>query len=275
VIFIAVWYTVASNLWSTSEELWEGSFGLLASLIVTLIGLAMLKTSRMQDKWRKKLTIAVGNGDKDSEDGVQQVVNRRFGKRYAFFFLPFISVLREGLEAMVFLGGIPIGEAPSSIPLAAIAGIICGLIVGYLIYRGGNVLRLHWFFVGSTCFLLLIAAGLFSRSISNFEKHSWNVYTGALGAGEEEESESSFDVRSNVWNLGCCDPNSNAGWSIFKALFGWSNVASVGTVTSYCLYWVAVMGALVYMRMKDLREAKKDREEKGEKELEKTEDAFN
>ena len=48
--------------------------------------------------------------------------------------LPLITVLREGMEAVVFVGGISLGQPATSIPLAAIVGIICGLVVGYLIY---------------------------------------------------------------------------------------------------------------------------------------------
>lgn len=45
-----------------------------------------------------------------------------------------ITVLREGIEAVVFVGGVSLGQPGTSIPLAAIVGIICGLFVGYLIY---------------------------------------------------------------------------------------------------------------------------------------------
>jgi len=49
-------------------------------------------------------------------------------------FLPLITVLREGMEAVVFVGGVSLGQPGTAIPLAAIIGIICGLIVGYIIY---------------------------------------------------------------------------------------------------------------------------------------------
>ena len=37
-----------------------------------------------------------------------------------------------------------------------------------------------------------------------------------------------FDVRGNVWHLECCNPENkdDQGWSIFSALFGWTNSAS-------------------------------------------------
>jgi high-affinity iron transporter len=39
-----------------------------------------------------------------------------------------------GMEAVVFVGGVSLGQKATSIPLAAIVGIVCGLVVGYLIY---------------------------------------------------------------------------------------------------------------------------------------------
>lgn len=57
----------------------------------------------------------------------------RAGK-WALLILPLITILREGIEAVVFVGGVSLGEPATSIPLAAIVGIICGLIIGYIIY---------------------------------------------------------------------------------------------------------------------------------------------
>ena len=40
----------------------------------------------------------------------------------------------QGMEAVIFVGGVSLGQPAASIPIAAIVGLICGLIVGYLIY---------------------------------------------------------------------------------------------------------------------------------------------
>lgn len=49
--FIAVWFTQAANLWSKTEELWEGIFSLIASLIILAMGLTMLKLDRARATW--------------------------------------------------------------------------------------------------------------------------------------------------------------------------------------------------------------------------------
>lgn len=98
--FIAVWYTVAANLWKDSENLWEGIFCVIASVLITAMGLAMLRTERMQEKWKAKLSKSF------SEEKSTTNRFKMFTQRYAFFMLPFVTILREGLEAIVFLGGV-------------------------------------------------------------------------------------------------------------------------------------------------------------------------
>jgi high-affinity iron transporter len=39
------------------------------------------------------------------------------------------------MEAVVFVGGVSLGQPAASIPIAAIVGIICGLVVGFVIYE--------------------------------------------------------------------------------------------------------------------------------------------
>jgi FTR1 family protein len=98
--FIAVWYTVASNLWKDSENLWEGVFCVIASVLITAMGLAMLRTERMQEKWKAKLSKSF------SKEKTTSNRFKMFSQKYAFFMLPFVTILREGLEAIVFLGGV-------------------------------------------------------------------------------------------------------------------------------------------------------------------------
>lgn len=41
-----------------------------------------------------------------------------------------VTVLREGLESVVFMGGVALATPLTSIPLAAIAGVLCGFLIG-------------------------------------------------------------------------------------------------------------------------------------------------
>ncbi|KAK7036554.1 high-affinity iron permease [Paramarasmius palmivorus] len=246
--FIAVWFTRASNLWAKSEEIWEGVFELIASLMIFVMGVSMLKMERARAKWRIKLQNAFDSkvsGDREGKTG-----------KWALFILPFITVLREGLEAVIFVGGVALGQPATSIPIATIVGIVAGFICGYLIYQFASRATLTIFLIAMTNLLLLIGAGLFSRAVGAFEKHAFNQLLGAEVDDAGGDGPGSYDVRGNVWHLDCCNPDNNLdseGWSVFNAIFGWTNNATLGTVLSYVFYWIAVMITLVYFKFKEGR----------------------
>ena len=101
----------------------------------------------------------------------------------------------------------------------------------------------------STCFLYLVAAGLFSKAVGYFETNAWNKIVGG-DASEVGSGPGSYDIRKSVWHVNCCNPeiNGGGGWGIFNSVFGWTNSATYGTVISYNLYWVFVMLAFYAMR---------------------------
>lgn len=229
----------ATNLWAASEGIWVGCFSFLAVFMITVIGISMLRANQMQEKWKAKLTKAM------DDENVQGLGNT--SRKYALFILPLVTVLREGVEALVFIGGVTFAEEPRAIPLAVGAGLGLGWFVGFLIYRGGNKMRLHPFFVGSTCLLLMVAAGLVAKGIAAFEAEAWMRATGA-----QSDDDATYDPRINVWALKCCDPKKpDAGWwGVANALVGWSNVASYISVSGYMLYWGLVSAWLVRLKTK-------------------------
>lgn len=70
---------------------------------------------KLREKFRVKLASIIYSKDNNllgnkTQKGV------KFSEKYSFFILPFITTLREGLEAVVFIGGIGIDQPLSSIP---------------------------------------------------------------------------------------------------------------------------------------------------------------
>ena len=131
-----------------------------------------------------------------------------------------------------------------------------------------------------TNLLLLIGAGLFSKSIGSFQTHSFNSLVGSNADDTAGNGPGTYRVQGNVWHLDCCNPEiktDGQGWSIFNAIFGWTNNATcvfffflsvvvgfdffiefdflilVGTVLSYVFYWLAVIVVLVYTKYKEVR----------------------
>ncbi|GAA5824926.1 hypothetical protein JCM3770_002295 [Rhodotorula araucariae] len=267
--FIAVFFTTLSDLWAKSEEIWEGTFSLIASyasllsplcqalitpsshsLIIFVMGITMLRIDRSKLKWKAKLAGAFDNKvDTSKLTGKDKRQARR--SKWTLFLLPFITVLREGLEAVVFVGGVSLGQSARSIPLAAIVGILTGLVIGYLIYASGSRINLSIFLVISTNVLFLLGAGLFSKTVLFFQIYTYNKGVGG-DVAETGDGPGSFDPTTGlVWHLPYGNPENQLdtkGWSIFNSILGWTNKATIGTVLAYCFYWIACIVALVYMK---------------------------
>ncbi|KAI9690253.1 MAG: hypothetical protein M1822_009214 [Bathelium mastoideum] len=248
--FIGVFYTLGVDHFANTEDIWEGAFALLAAIIISAMGAALLRVSKLQDKWRVKLAKALEATH--IRKGSARGMLRQWTEKYAMFLLPFITTLREGLEAVVFIGGVGLGMPATSFPLAVATGLAAGIIVGYLIYKGQAVAPLQIFLIVSTCFLYLVAAGLFSRSVWYFETNAWNKVVGG-DASEVGSGPGSYDIRQSVWHVNCCNAelNGGGGWGIFNAILGWQNSATYGSVLSYNLYWIAVIIAFVVMRFNE------------------------
>ncbi|KAH7081022.1 plasma membrane iron permease-like protein [Paraphoma chrysanthemicola] len=249
---IGTFYTAGRNSFESAEYIWEGVFGILASLIITLMGAALLRVSKLQDKWRLKISKVL---EKQDSKAPLKGRMKQWGEKYAMFILPFITVLREGIEAVLFIAGVGLGLPATSFPLAVLTGLGAGALVGYAIYKGGNKTSLQIFLVVSTMFLYLVAAGLFSKGVWNLEMNSWAKLAGE-GAVEAGAGPGSYDIRKSVWHVNCCSPQDggDGGWGIFNSLFGWQNSATYGSVISYNLYWVAVIIGFVYLAWKESKE---------------------
>lgn len=97
------------------------------------MGAALLRISKMQKKWQAKLTKSFQS--KEAPGATLASKFKTWCEKYAMFLLPFITILREGLEAVIFIGGISLGVSASAIPIPTIAGILAGFFVGFLIYK--------------------------------------------------------------------------------------------------------------------------------------------
>ncbi|KAH9835996.1 plasma membrane iron permease [Teratosphaeria destructans] len=245
---IGAWYGFGKDHFAKTEDIWEGTFALIATLIITLVGAALLRVSKLQDKWRVKLAKALEKKDLTAHQSAGTRM-KMWSQKYSMFLLPFITVLREGLETVVFIGGVGLSLPATSFPLAVVCGIVGGVLVGYLIYKGGNTARLQIFLIISTCFLYLVAAGLFSKAVWYFENQQWSNITGG-DAAETGSGAGSYNIKKSVWHVNCCNPllNGGGGWGIFNAILGWQNSATYGTVISYNLYWLAIIVWFVSMR---------------------------
>jgi high-affinity iron transporter len=90
------------DLWAKTEQIWEGVFSAVASIIIMIMGIAFLKMDKSRVKWRLKLadafekshSKAMGVSD-DGENRVQREEGR--SGKWALFLLPFITLIRVRL----------------------------------------------------------------------------------------------------------------------------------------------------------------------------------
>lgn len=130
---IGAFYSLGTDTFASTEYIWEGILAIISSLIISIMGGALLRVSKMQDKWKVKLAKALKH--KANPGQLQQGRIKTWMEKYAMFVLPFITVLREGLEAVVYVGGVGLGLPATSFPLAVVCGLAAGILVGYIIYR--------------------------------------------------------------------------------------------------------------------------------------------
>ncbi|OMH82175.1 Plasma membrane iron permease [Zancudomyces culisetae] len=168
--------------------------------------------------------------------------------KYSFAYLSFFTVFREGVEAILLIGGVAISAPAKSFPLSIITGIIAGLAVGLCVYYFGNKMGISIFLVGSTIFLTLMSAGLFTNSIGYFQNYVYGrKYKLDADAGYVFDIPKSHDYK-NGQMLNCCNPNlpENGGWQLFQKLLGWTHAATIGSVVGYICYWLAIAAFYIY-----------------------------
>lgn len=103
----------------------------MAALIISVLGVALLRIGKMQEKWRLKVIKAIENPGKQGRKGLL----RRFAGKYALFLLSFITVSREGIEGVVFISGVSFSAPATAVPLPVVVGLIAGCIVGWILYK--------------------------------------------------------------------------------------------------------------------------------------------
>lgn len=262
-VFIALFYLIGENYWTRYERVWEGLFSVLSSFIISVMGMSLLRISQMQKKWQAKLSKEMAkqfesdNGSLDlSEDRIiddQLGLDRhkrssgikgyfkKYAEKYSLMVLPMVTLLREGLEAIFVITGVSASEPVSSLPISIVSAFALGSLIGIVLYKGGNKMRLQMFLIGSTCFLYLVSAGLMSRGVWFFELEDYVQKCHGQDMTEVGNGPGSYDVTNVIWHVNCCSGINDGGWMLLNALVGWTNTATYGSVLSYNLYWIFVI----------------------------------
>ena len=199
-----------------NEELFEGVVMLLAAAVLTSMIIWMLKESvNIKGNIQRKVSQSATTG---------------------LAVLAFVSVFREGIETVLFLGAAALGaERSTDVLLGGFAGLTLSLVVTYVVFKSTVNLDIKVFFKVTSVFLILFAAGLTAHGIH-----------------ELQEAAVVPVIVEHVWDTnGILDEKGTAG-SLAKSLLGYNGNPSLLEVVSYAGYYVSASLFYRYTTRKEM-----------------------
>jgi high-affinity iron transporter len=204
-----------------TEALFEGITMIVGALLITTMIFWMMN----------QYNIA-----KDIEKQVSKRVSGTFG--VGVFFLVFISILREGVESVIFLAALRFTTGGNTL-LGALLGMATAMILGYFLFLGSLKISVKKVFTFTNVLLILFAAGLVAHGVHKLQEahiipiyieHVWDINPAVI-------SESSYPLLHENGYIG----------SILKGLFGYNGNPTLLEVTVYITY---IIGVLLVWRKK-------------------------
>jgi high-affinity iron transporter len=206
--------TVAGGFKGAAEALFEGTMMLFGALLLTTMILWMMKQKHIARELQKKVSVEISESHK-----------------FGLFSLIFISILREGIETVIFLGAASFAAEGGGL-IGAFAGIAAAIVLGYAIFVGSLKINLKKFFNVTSILLILFAAGLVAHGIHELQE------AGAVPVIVEHV----WDINPPLNPDGTYPLLHEKGYigSILKGLFGYNGNPSLIEVLSYLTYFVLV-----------------------------------
>jgi len=207
-----VFQLVAVEFEGALEQVFEGATMFLAAAVLTTMIAWMAKNSKAFSE--------------DLKARLQQVMS---GSRYfGLAFLAFISVFREGIETVLFLGSASFTSTGTQLLIGGILGLAAAAIIGYAIIRYSVRLNLRTFFNVTGVLLILFAAGLVSRGLAEFEE------AGLVPA-----------LIEHVWDTNWIINDQSTLGALLTSLLGYHGAPSLVEILGYLAYWIVVV-ALIF-----------------------------
>lgn len=149
-----------------TQEILGGVFSLIAVLFIT----TMIFWS--------------GNNSKKLSDYQGDVAKAlETGSTWGVLSMVVIAVIREGAETALFVWSVVKSSGSSGVmepALGVLAGLVGGIVVGYLVYKGSVKINLRYFFNIIGYLLIVVAAGIFLYGFHDLQEASvlpgWGVF---------------------------------------------------------------------------------------------------
>ncbi len=150
-----------------------------------------------------------------------------------------VSVLREGIELVIFLGASRFGTGSGDL-VGALLGFAAAIALGLVVFVAAIRVNLRAFFSATNVLLVLFAAGLVARGLHEL------VEAGALPALVDPLWDVNPPVRTDG-SVPAFNENGSLG-SIMKSLFGWNGNPSALEVFGWFVYLAAAAANAIIRR---------------------------
>ncbi|MGA1863175.1 FTR1 family protein [Deferribacter thermophilus] len=211
-----IFNVIAGGFEGKAEEIFEGVTMVVGSLLIITVVAWMANKKNIADEIREKVDVALSSGS-----------------ALSLLLLVTFSILREGIETVIFLNA-SMKDAGLIQAFFALAGILVGVITGYVVYKGLSKVNLKTLFNASSVLLILFSAGLFAHGIHELQE------AGVIPV-----------IIEHVWDI---NPASETHLlhekgligSFLKSLFGYNGNPSLIEVLSYVL--TLITGVFIWRR---------------------------
>ena len=189
------------------QAIFEGTLKILAVIMLTWMTIWMKRQGgNIGGELKRKIQVALSHGSV-----------------WALASLAFISVLREGIETVLFI----VGSAQKTSALATVSGSMLGFggaaVLGYILYRGTHRIPLKSFFMAMSVLLIIMAAGLLAGGIHEFQELHM------IPVGIEQ-----------IWSTKRLLNQESMIGSLIKSIFGYTDSPNLVQVIAY---WIYLIGA--------------------------------
>ncbi len=198
----------------------EGAARLRAFGAISLLALGVLTWMVF---WMRRQSRAIkGQLEHKVDDAVHSPHVRR-----AIVAVALLAVLREGVEAALFLIAAATEESGTDVLIGGVGGLAIATALALGVYVGGRTMPMKAFFTVTGVILIVFAAGLLARSVNFFQA------AGDLGSANLNGV---YDLRAHDWLTG----ETEIG-KFLSAMFGWDPRPSIEQVIAYLGYIVPVL----------------------------------
>jgi len=189
------------------EQLFEGATMLVAAVILTTMILWMRNNSKAYSE--------------DLRQRVENALTKR--QSYGLASLAFVSILREGIETVLFLGSASFSTTGIQLLVGGGLGLGLAILIGLAIMKYSVRLDLRTFFNFTGILLILFAAGLVARGVLEFQE------AGVIAP-----------VVEHVYKVNWLISDQSSAGKLLTALLGYDASPSLAEIFGYVGYWILI-----------------------------------